>query len=92
MFVQPSKVYVIRKVMDTYIYTLMVLLAAIIWGTTGTAQFFTPEQMGSLAIGAVHLTIGRVVLLWIVWAKILLVWKHWPLKVTGLAILSIVLY
>lgn len=40
-----------------------VLLAALLWGTTGTAQAFAPAAASPLAIGAVRLTVGSLVLL-----------------------------
>lgn len=46
---------------DTF-YSLMVLLAAILWGTTGTSQYFAPEGASPLSIGSVRLVIGGVAL------------------------------
>ncbi|MFZ7103209.1 MAG: DMT family transporter [Peptococcaceae bacterium] len=41
----------------------LILLGAVLWGTTGTAQALAPESASSLAIGAVRITIGGLVLL-----------------------------
>ena len=48
---------------------LFILLAAIVWGTTGTAQTFAPEGAGPLAIGAVRLILGGIILLFIALVK-----------------------
>ncbi len=40
-----------------------ILAAAILWGTTGTAQAFAPEGASPLAVGAVRLFVGGVALL-----------------------------
>ena len=39
---------------------LMVLLAAMLWGTTGTAQALAPPGATPLAVGTVRLTFGGV--------------------------------
>jgi DME family drug/metabolite transporter len=36
----------------------LILGAAVLWGTTGTAQAFAPDSASSLAIGAVRLAVG----------------------------------
>lgn len=38
--------------------TLLIILAAICWGTTGTAQAFAPAGASSLAIGSLRLIVG----------------------------------
>jgi DME family drug/metabolite transporter len=42
--------------------TLLILLAAVLWGTTGTSQALLPEGVASLSIGAVRLAIGSLTL------------------------------
>lgn len=42
--------------------SLLVLAAAILWGTTGTAQSFAPDYAASISIGAVRLVIGGAAL------------------------------
>ncbi len=44
----------------------LILLAAILWGTTGTARSFAPDSAHPIAIGAVRLAIGGMFLLVIV--------------------------
>lgn len=43
--------------------SLLVLLAAVLWGTTGTAQAFAPESAHPMAVGAMRLAIGGGALL-----------------------------
>lgn len=42
---------------------LLVLGAAVLWGTTGTAQAFAPEGASPIAVGTVRLVIGGLALL-----------------------------
>ncbi|MFM8319868.1 MAG: EamA family transporter [Chloroflexota bacterium] len=42
---------------------LLILLAAVLWGTTGTAQAFAPSSAASLSIGAVRQAIAGLALL-----------------------------
>ncbi|SDZ43204.1 drug/metabolite transporter, DME family [Evansella caseinilytica] len=44
-------------------YVFFVLFAAILWGTTGTAQTFAPESADPVAIGAVRSAVGGLALL-----------------------------
>jgi len=39
---------------------LFVLLAAILWGTTGTTQAFAPEEAAPLVFGAVRMAVGGI--------------------------------
>ncbi|CAH2215423.1 DMT family transporter [Tepidibacter aestuarii] len=41
---------------------LLVLMAAILWGTTGSAQAFAPENANPIVIGAIRMAIGGTVL------------------------------
>jgi hypothetical protein len=41
----------------------LVLLAAICWGTSGTASTYAPESAGSLSIGSIRIIIGALGLL-----------------------------
>ncbi len=42
---------------------LLILLAAVLWGTTGTTQAFAPESAHPIAIGTIRLAIGGLFLL-----------------------------
>ena len=42
---------------------LFVLVAAVLWGTTGTAQAFAPESAGPLSVGAARIAVGGIALL-----------------------------
>jgi DME family drug/metabolite transporter len=48
---------------------LLVLAAAVLWGTTGTAQAFAPEGATPLSVGTVRLVIGGLALVFLVRAR-----------------------
>jgi len=62
-------------------YTMLVLAAALIWGTTGTAQSFAPSGASPLSIGAVRLAVGGTALLdFALWKGALgdkAIWRKW---------------
>ncbi len=70
--------------------TLFVLAAAVLWGTTGTAQALAPDDADPISVGALRLIVGGVALLMIVFARgTALRLNTWPLKptlITGTAI------
>ncbi|WP_100407709.1 EamA family transporter [Bacillus solitudinis] len=70
----------------------LILLAAILWGTTGTTQALAPEAAHPIAIGATRLAVGGLFLLLIVLIIGKLNFKNWPIKTTLLASLSMALY
>ncbi|KHF40006.1 EamA family transporter [Halalkalibacter okhensis] len=70
----------------------MVLLAAMLWGTTGTAQTFAPENANPVVIGAVRLAVGGLALLLFVLVQGKLTLKNWPIRVTLVAALSMAAY
>src|SRR5699024_5280948 len=70
----------------------LILLAAILWGTTGTTQALAPEAAHPIAIGATRLAVGGLFLLFIVLVTGKLNVKNWPVKTTLLAALSMALY
>ncbi|MBE2224786.1 MAG: EamA family transporter, partial [Anaerolineae bacterium] len=71
----------------------LVLLAATLWGTTGTAQTFAPDGTSPLAVGTMRMVIGGALL-----AGLMLVrggWRHggrWPMLPLVLAVLGVVGY
>ncbi|MDR4935024.1 EamA family transporter [Rossellomorea marisflavi] len=71
-------------------YALFILLAAMLWGTTGTVQALAPEGVHPIAIGAVRLAIGGLFLLLLSLGKIHL--RGWPVKGTVTAALCMALY
>jgi len=70
-----------------------VLIAATLWGTTGTAQTFVPAGTSPLAVGAVRVVIGGTLL-----AGLMVLrggWRHgvrWPFWPTVLAVAGVVGY
>lgn len=73
-------------------HTFMVLLAAVLWGTTGTAQSFAPDHANPLGIGAVRLAIGGVVLFSIALLTRRLRAERWPMLPTLLTAVSMAIY
>ncbi|WP_202080862.1 EamA family transporter [Caldalkalibacillus salinus] len=77
--------------MKHYLSVLLVLFAAMLWGTTGTAQTFVPEAH-PVAVGAMRLAVGGLVLLVLVYIQGHLNLKGWPLSATGIAAISMAAY
>jgi drug/metabolite transporter, DME family len=50
-------------------YSILVLAAAMLWGTTGTAQSFAPSGASPLSVGSVRLAVGGSVLLILAWRR-----------------------
>lgn len=73
--------------------TLFVLLAAALWGTTGTAQALAPAGFDSMVIGALRLALGGTAILLLTLAQGgLFQFRGWPLVATLWAALLIALY
>lgn len=72
---------------------IFVLLAAMLWGTTGTAQALAPVGFDSTVIGTLRLAIGGVAMLLLAIAGgDLKGFRHWPPKTTLAAALFTALY
>ena len=71
---------------------LLVLMAAMLWGTTGTAQTFLPSEAQPLTIGAIRLACGgfSLLLIMLIMKKINL--RTWPYRVTFIAALCMALF
>jgi drug/metabolite transporter, DME family len=78
--------------MANKIAPLFVLFAAVLWGTTGTAQAFAPSTAHPMAIGAARLAVGGVFLisLTLVFGRLNL--KSWPIGLTLLAAICMACY
>jgi DME family drug/metabolite transporter len=71
----------------------LVLLAAVCWGTTGTAQAFAPDGATPLAVGAVRLAIGGAALLvWALARRSFQPRRRWPIGATLSAAACMALY
>ncbi len=70
----------------------LILIAAMLWGTTGTSQAFAPKTAHPIAIGAARLAVGGLFLLIVVLIRKQLSFANWPIKATVLASLSIAFY
>lgn len=78
--------------MNTIIPYLLVLMAAMLWGTTGTAQTFLPQHAQPLTIGAIRLACGGFSLLFIMLIMKKINIRSWPYKVTFIAALCMALF
>jgi DME family drug/metabolite transporter len=71
---------------------VMVLLAAVMWGTTGTARALAPAEASPLAVGAVRIAIGGAALVLIALARGTLTSVRWPLVPTLVAAGAVAIY
>lgn len=78
--------------MAVKIAPLFILFAAILWGTTGTAQAFAPSIAHPIAIGAARLAVGGVflILATLVFGRLNV--KGWPIGLTLLAAICMACY
>jgi DME family drug/metabolite transporter len=68
---------------------ILVLVAAVMWGTTGTARALAPAEAAPLAVGAVRIAIGGAVLVALALARGTLLGRRWsplPALVTAVAV------
>jgi DME family drug/metabolite transporter len=64
----------------------LVMLAAVCWGTTGTAQAFAPAGATPPAIGTIRMALGGLLMLLWAWSRGAFVpGRAWPVKATLLA-------
>lgn len=70
----------------------MVLIAAVLWGTTGTARAFAPADAAPLAVGAVRIAIGGVLLVLIALARGTLFAARWPVVPAVIAATAVAIY
>src|SRR5258706_12575687 len=70
----------------------MVLMAALLWGTTGTARALAPSAAAPLAVGAVRIAIGGAVLVAIALARGTLFSRPWPLGPALLSAVAVAIY
>lgn len=67
---------------------VLIILAGMLWGTTGTAQAFAPDGAQPMAIGAIRLAIGGLTLLGLVYLKGKLKIEHLSYRETFIAAVS----
>lgn len=70
----------------------MVLLAALMWGTTGTARALAPPDAAPLAVGAVRIAIGGALLVAIALARGGLFGRRWPILPAAVAAVAVAIY
>lgn len=71
---------------------IMVLLGAVLWGTTGTTQTFLQEGISPFAVACVRSGIGGGLLLVLVLLMKKMNWRTWPWKWNLLAAIAIALF
>lgn len=71
---------------------VFVLLGAMLWGTTGTAQTFMPQTIHPLAVSASRLAVGGFSLLILLLLLRKIDFRHWPWKATIYAALSMAIF
>jgi DME family drug/metabolite transporter len=70
----------------------MVLIAAALWGTTGTARALAPSEAAPLAVGAVRIAIGGALLVIIALSRGTLFAVRWPVRPALLAAIAVAIY
>jgi DME family drug/metabolite transporter len=70
----------------------MVLIAARLWGTTGTARALAPAEAAPLAVGAVRIAIGGALLVLIALSRGTLFGVRWPVIPALLAAVAVAIY
>ncbi|RIW31974.1 EamA family transporter [Bacillus salacetis] len=70
---------------------LLILLAAVLWGTTG-AQALAPRGADPLVIGAVRLAFGGIPLLILILVMGKVTFRNWPIRETFAASISMACY
>ena len=78
--------------MSQRIAFIVVLLGAVLWGTTGTAQTFMPQTVHPLAVGASRLAVGGFTLLAIMLILRKIDFRNWPWKATILSALAMAVF
>lgn len=78
--------------MKTVIPYFLVLSAAVLWGTTGTAQTFLPQSAQPLTIGAIRLALGGFSLLLVMIIMKKIEFRTWPYRATIVAALCMALF
>ncbi|MFJ7744438.1 EamA family transporter [Peribacillus sp. NPDC097295] len=71
---------------------LFVIMGAMLWGTTGTAQSFAPDDAHPFAIGSIRLVFGGMMLVLIAFLQKKLTVHNWPVRETLLATLGMACY
>lgn len=71
---------------------LFVIMGAMLWGTTGTAQSFAPDGAHPFAVGSVRLAFGGMALVLIAFLQKKLTVHNWPVRETLLATLGMACY
>ena len=78
--------------MSQRIAYIVVLVGAVLWGTTGTAQTFMPQTVHPLAVGASRLAVGGFTLLIIMLILRKIDFRNWPWRATLSSALAMAIF
>ncbi|TVT27054.1 EamA family transporter [Salinicoccus cyprini] len=78
--------------MKSSLAPVMILVAAILWGTAGTAKTYLPENVDSLSIGAMRLIVGSLILIAIALLMGQFKIKGWPWRMVFAAGVAMALF
>ncbi|WP_227394948.1 EamA family transporter [Jeotgalibacillus aurantiacus] len=78
--------------MQAKLAPFFILMAAVLWGTTGTAQALAPDGVHPIAIGAVRMAIAGLFLMGLLRATRSFNPKGWPIPALLMAALSMAAY
>lgn len=82
----PAKAWGVERFLARLPGAWLVMLAAVCWGTTGTAQSFAPDGATPAAVGTIRMAVGGVLmLLWAMSRGAFARDRRWPLRATVLA-------
>lgn len=81
-----------EKTLSQRISFLVVLVGAMLWGTTGTAQTFMPQTIHPLSVGASRLAVGGFTLLAIMLIMRKIDFRGWPWRATLFAALAMAIF
>jgi DME family drug/metabolite transporter len=82
----------VQRIANSFYGPWLILAAATLWGTTGTAQALAPAAAQPASIGTVRLLIGGLALLILAGSQGHLRGYRWPLKATAIAGIGMALY
>ena len=80
------------KALSQRLSYFLVLLGAVLWGTTGTAQTFMPQTIHPLAVGGARLAVGGFSLLAVLLIMRKLDFRNWPWRATIYAAISMAVF
>ncbi|GAA3732883.1 DMT family transporter [Salinicoccus jeotgali] len=78
--------------MNRNLAPFLILMAAVLWGTVGTAKTWLPNDVDSISLGAMRLLIGSLILLVIAVSTGQLKRRGWPIHIVLMAGVAMALF